>query len=117
VGKTGFQISLANCKGTASNGIGGQAGYVAHLTWSFSPYAGQTNVIANSIPPASGGSNVGVQILKSDATTGITNTADDVYTLVDGTNTFQYYAAYKLPTGTATAGNVGAQATLTVTYQ
>jgi len=111
-GKVPFTISLTSCTGTASNGEAGNAGYQAHLKWDFTSCATST-VICND-----GTSSVKVQILKSDSVTAVSNTADDVYTLLDGTNAFRYYAAYVNPSGAAvTAGSVSATATFTVTYQ
>lgn len=114
-GKTGFQITLMSCTNTASNGEAGNAGYSAHLSWAFSRYS-STSIIQNT----GTASNVGVVILKSDAATAVTTTADDVYALTDGNNIFQYYAAYAAynpATLTPGPGSVSATATFTVTYQ
>jgi type 1 fimbria pilin len=112
VAKTAFQISLANCVGTAKNGVAGNTGYKAHLTWVFSTCTAST-VICNG-----GSSSAQVQILKSDGVTPIDAAQDDIYALTDGTNVFRYFAAYANPAGApVTPGNVSATATFTVQYE
>jgi major type 1 subunit fimbrin (pilin) len=114
IGNTAFQISLANCTSTISNweGNASNGGYQAHITWSFTAYGGNATLIANT-----GTSSVGaVAILKADGTP-IRNDTDDVYTLITGTNTLTYYAAYYRTSTSVTPGTVSANATLTVTYQ
>lgn len=113
VGRTPFQISLAGCLTKANNGEAGNSGYDAYIVWSFVTCA-NTNTICNG-----GTSSARVQILKSDATTPVTNLVhNDVHVLTEGINTFQYYAAYVNPGGgVVIPGNISAQATLTVFYE
>jgi len=83
------------------------------VAWTFSSY-GATNVICNS----SGSSSISIQIFKSDFVTAVSTAVEDVYTLTNGTNTYQYYAAYVNPSGAAvTAGSVPAAAMFTVSYR
>ena len=114
VGITRFQLSLANCVSTATNGVGGNSGYQAHIAWSFTPYQGNATLIANA-----GTSSVAIQILKANPRggTSIRSDAEDIYTLTDGTNIFTYYAGYYRNDPFPTPGSVSAIATFTVTYQ
>jgi type 1 fimbria pilin len=81
------------------------------------PQAGATGVIA---PTAGSGyaQNVGVQLLKSDGATPVPfGTAISEGTTTSGTVNLPFYAQYYQTGASATAGNVAATATYTLTYQ
>lgn len=81
------------------------------------PQAGAVGVIA---PTAGSGyaQNVGVQLLKSDGATPVPfGTAISEGTTTSGTVNLPFYAQYYQTGASATAGNVAATATYTLTYQ